>query len=403
MALAISVENVKLKGYFTTSNTTSASCQGRLAAGRPLTTARSEQDMLAQDGSAQTAMREMRMGKGVFLTVLLASVLACPVGLSAGQTKDRATSHSNEGQGPKRVHFFVFMLDIYEIDGPTQSFTANVYVRLRWKDKSLAHSETSARIFPLDGVWNPRVSLANPRGVFRKSLPEMVRVKSDGTVIYHQRYFGPLAQPLRLTEFPMDRQRFLVQFASAGYTPDEVVFVPDVLASKGELAGGGISSDLSLPDWDIVEHQSLVRPYEPTVQVRSAGFALEFKAKRRVFYYFLQVIVPLSLIVAMSWTAFWIDPGLISTQVGVATSSILSLVAYRFVLAGLLPRLHYMTRMDYFVLGSTLLVFLALIEVILTSFLHQSSRDGLARKIDRISRLAFPVVFLLILGGLMFG
>ncbi len=48
-----------------------------------------------------------------------------------------------------KIHFFVFVVDIDNIDGAGQSFTANVYVRLRWKDSRLAH-EGSIRTVPLE-------------------------------------------------------------------------------------------------------------------------------------------------------------------------------------------------------------------------------------------------------------
>jgi hypothetical protein len=104
----------------------------------------------------------------------------------------------------------------------------------------------------------------------------------------------------------------------------------------------------------------------------------------------------------MSWSAFWIDPGFAGAQIGVATSSILSIVAFRFVLVNMLPPLSYMTRMDRFTLGCMILIFLALIETILTSYIFNNNQIGLARKIDRLSRLAFPVFFVLMFAVTLF-
>ena len=333
----------------------------------------------------------------IFLTALLATLLAFPVVSLAGEIENGTASYPRGGEGPTRVQFFVFMANIADIDEATQTFSVNMYVRLRWQDKRLTQSETSDRILPLDSIWNPRVVVANQHGLVRKSLPETVSVSPDGTVTYHQQYVLELNQLLKLFDFPLDQHRFRVQFAATGYTTNELVFTPDIVKSERELTGGGISNELSLQDWDIVEYESRIEPYEPVPEVKAAGFAFEFKAKRRFPFYFWQVIVPLLVIVAMSWAAFWIDPSLAASQIGVATSSILSMIAYRFVLSNLLPRLPYMTRMDYFILGSTVMVFLALIEVILTSSLTYGNRGELARKIDRLSRLAFPVVFVLVL------
>jgi hypothetical protein len=44
----------------------------------------------------------------------------------------------------------------------------------------------------------------------------------------------------------------------------------------------------------------------------------------------MKVILPLCLIVLMSWAPRWIDPGQIGTNVGISTAAFLTLVAYLF-------------------------------------------------------------------------
>ena len=132
-------------------------------------------------------------------------------------------------------------------------------------------------------------------------------------------------------------------------------------------------------------------------EIRTAGFAFQFQAKRYVAYYLWQVVLPLAVVVIMSWAAFWVGRDHLGVRIAVATSSILTLIAHRFVLASLLPRLPYMTRLDYFTVGSTLLVLLALIAVITTGFLAAHGHDRHARRIDLLARGTFPSAFLLLL------
>jgi len=133
------------------------------------------------------------------------------------------------------------------------------------------------------------------------------------------------------------------------------------------------------------------------------GCALTFIAKRQFDYYLWNVIIPLVLITMMFWVPFWLGEDQIGTRVGVATSSILTLIAYRFVLSDLLPRLPYMTRMDYFTVGSTVLVLLALIVVLGTSFLMRRQRPKAALAVDRRARVVFPLVFILMLWWFLTG
>ncbi|MCA9458352.1 MAG: hypothetical protein H6750_06385 [Nitrospiraceae bacterium] len=299
-----------------------------------------------------------------------------------------------EFKGPTTVHFMVFVVDIDDIDDAAQNFTANVYLRLRWKDARLANPEGAIRQIPLMEVWNPRLLLANQQGVIPHSLPEIVQVHPDGTVIYHQRYTGKLSQRLMLADFPRDSHTFTVQFVAAGYQADELTFEPESIRN---IRGGSMANTLSLADWKILSFEAVVAPYSPIQEIRTAGFAFQFQAQRYVAYYLWQVVLPLAVVVIMSWAAFWIGREHIGVRIAVATSSILTLIAHRFVLASLLPRLPYMTHLDYFTVGSTLLVLLALIAVITTGFLAAHGHNLQARKIDLLARGTFPGAFLLLL------
>ncbi len=314
----------------------------------------------------------------------------------AAEKAEIKAKRPEEWLGPTKIHFLVFVVDIDNIDGAGQSFTANVYVGLRWKDERLAH-EGSIRTVPLKETWNPRVIIANRGGIVQKSLPEVVEIESDGTVTYRQRYTGPLSQPLKLSEFPFDQHDFTIRFVATGYSSDEIEFIPDssIEGTPITTPGGGFYHELSLPDWHVLKYQAQTRAYEPVKGRKAAGFVFEFTAKRYATYYVWQVIVPLILIVMMSWGALYIDPTNAGAQIGVATSSMLTLIAYRFMVGNLIPRLPYMTRMDYFLLGSTILVFLTLAEVIVTANLALSGRRPLARKIDAWCRFIFPAVFAL--------
>jgi hypothetical protein len=52
----------------------------------------------------------------------------------------------------------------------------------------------------------------------------------------------------------------------------------------------------------------------------------------------VKVILPLILIVAMSWIVFWIDPEESGIQISVAITTMLTLIAYRFAVGADLPK-----------------------------------------------------------------
>jgi len=109
------------------------------------------------------------------------------------------------------------------------------------------------------------------------------------------------------------------------------------------------------------------------------------------------VIGPLTIIIFMSWAVFWIDPTQIAVQVGIATTAILTLIAFLFSLEARLPRISYLTSIDFFIFGSLTLVFLAFLQAILTCSLGFQGNVALARRIDRWSRWVFPLSFALVI------
>jgi hypothetical protein len=100
----------------------------------------------------------------------------------------------------------------------------------------------------------------------------------------------------------------------------------------------------------------------------------------------------------MSWIVFWIDPLESGSQLSVAVTAALTLIAYHIALAGKLPDIPYLTRMDIFLFGSTLMVFSALLEVVITSRLARADRLILARGIDRVCSVMFPASYIAIAG-----
>jgi Neurotransmitter-gated ion-channel ligand binding domain/Neurotransmitter-gated ion-channel transmembrane region len=298
--------------------------------------------------------------------------------------------------GPTQVSVGIWMVDITNIDSAQQNFTADIAVVLRWKDARLAHTGTGVAHYPLDQIWTPRVSIANETSSVVRKLSEFAEVEPDGTVLYRQRYVGSFTQPLRLQSFPFDRQAFRIQFVAVRYQPNEVTFVPDQnWIRDGLREGAGMSPSITLPDWTVEKWNAKADDYALTPGLQYSGYAFEFTASRNVQHYILKVILPLVLIVIMSWVVFWTDPTNSNTQFSVAVTSMLTLIAYRFAVDSQLPRLPYMTRLDVFFLISTLLVFFSLIEVLVTTILENNQRKKQAQTIDRYCRVIVPVIFVI--------
>jgi hypothetical protein len=209
-------------------------------------------------------------------------------------------------------------------------------------------------------------------------------------VVYRQRLWGTFSQPLDLREFPFDSQELSLQLAAVGWRAGEVELIPS--------ANSGRSQKFSVIDWAVGDWRVEATPYlVGGTGAEIPGVTFTVAAERHAGHFVAKVIVPLVLIVMMAMVVFWIDPGLAATQVGVSATSILTLIAYRFSVGASLPKLSFLTRLDYFILSSTLLVFTCLVLVVWTSSVAKRGEVERANTIDQRARWLMPLVFLVLM------
>jgi len=309
------------------------------------------------------------------LSIVLA---ALPAGAESGRPNDKLD--------PEKVAVDIFLLDLDGIDSHNQNFQANVYFEANWKDPRLADESREESVTrPLEDVWHPRLQILNQQKVW-SSMPDVVEIAPDGTVTQRARVWGDFSQPLDLRKFPFDRQKIEIPVVAAGYGADQVMLAPGSLS--------GISQKFSIPDWEITDWQMTTEVEVPGPEgAQSAGVAMVLQAQRFRGYYLIKVIAPLILIVAMSWAVFWIDPQDTGTKISITITAMLTLIAYRFAIDTSLPAISYLTRMDWFIVSSTILVYASLVAVVVTAAYARKEKAEIAKGIDRASRWGFPLFF----------
>jgi hypothetical protein len=295
---------------------------------------------------------------------------------------------------PTEVQIGIYVIDVDEVNSADQSFAASIYYAARWKSPFLVHKGPGPLHRGLMEVWNPRLTIVGQQNQW-KSYPDFVEIQPDGTVTYRQKVWGRFSQPLNLRDFPFDQQTLSIQLATPGLSERDITIVPAV----SELGrSSNIASSFSLPDFDVVSWNAEPQPYHPLKgQTGIAGYEMRIEIARRPGYYILKVIIPLCLIVIMSWLPRWIDLEQTGTNVGISTSAFLTLVAYLFAITVLLPRVSYVTRLDRFILLSTLLVFVGMLETVFNTVMVKGERKPLVVRIERWSRAVCPVLLAAVL------
>jgi hypothetical protein len=217
-----------------------------------------------------------------------------------------------------------------------------------------------------------------------------VEVDDLGNMKYQNRMSGELKVDLEFEQFPFDVQRLPIDIVSYEYTADEMQFSP-------RLGIASLADKFSIEGWQLKQREPIVDVYVPPVDgSKLPRLTYIIEAKRESDYYVLTMLVPMSLIIFMAWTVFWLQPNIVPPRIAIATASIFSLIALGVSIRLGLPKVSYLTTADIFVLGCTLMVFIALGVAVIGSRWANSDRMEQALKINAIARWVYMLLFVVV-------
>jgi hypothetical protein len=326
-----------------------------------------------------------------FLLALLGSATGTAQQLSS---ELMLAERPDAGGPPTDVSLSMLLIDIDAIDDVNQRFNVDFFLTSSWQDRRLASEQGNAeavRSKPVGEIWTPKGLIVNDRGLEAR-LPEVAEFDRDGNVTYRQRYTGPLAVDLDFRQFPFDTQRLGIEIVSYKYSPDELQF-------SSAIRVAGKAPAFSSEGWGfrILEPQaSVFSVVKNDVERPQLTFMIE--ATRDSNFYLLTMFLPMSLIIFMSWTVFWIQPDVVAARISISTGAIFSLIAFGFSMRLSLPPVAYVTRADIFVIGCTLLVFLALGVAVTGSRWAVADTMQKAKQLNVVARWIYLLLFLLVIG-----
>ena len=331
-------------------------------------------------------------GRYRFFRLMFVALLGMPLTvLGQAQTEAvRLGERPTDNGAPTAVEIGLFVIDIDEIDDVNQRFSVDLFVGVRWQDPRLSLAERDrkgqVRFMPIDAVWTPRILFLNDRGL-KAQLRQGVEVDDFGNVTYKNRYSGQLAADLDFRNFPFDVQRLPIDLVSYEYTTDEMRFSPMLnIVSRAE--------EFSIEGWQLKQLEPKVHVFAtPTDDSELPRLTYVVEAKRDSDYYVLTMLLPMSLIIFMAWTVFWLQPEVVPSRIAISTASIFSLLALGVSIRLGLPKISYLTRADVFVLGCTLMIFMALGIAVLGSRWASSGHMEKALKANTIVRWVYMLLF----------
>ena len=305
--------------------------------------------------------------------------------------------------GPVVVRAGFDLRDINEIDDEAETFEFEGVLTLEWRDERQAFEPASEGVneklyqgdFQFNEVftgWYPQVVLVDESGLYEKH-GVLLRVRPDGSLRLVETLNAAVETDLDLTAYPFDRQRLEAVFEVLGFDESEVVLQP---SARGEASAPSRAAAVRIPQWKLMRIGASTRshpaPHAGTLGVAST-FVVTMEVERKSLFMVRLVVVPLFLIVLLSWSVFWMDQSSLGDRVSVSFIGILTVVAYQVVLSEILPRISYLTLMNGFLNMSFFIVCASVVASLRVGWLDRHGETAAGDLIDRRCRWVFPIVY----------
>jgi len=201
--------------------------------------------------------------------------------------------------------------------------------------------------------WKKFINSANAKNFEMPYLLEGAEVAYNSTGVY------TFQSDFNLKTFPFDKQTIKIFLYNEKYDIDNL---RALFSSFSLNEANKFAETNTIPGWNIDNVDLNYKIFEKINTDNFSGFSgdsglhdgilYEVEISRKSGYYIFKIILPILLILMICWSAVWIDPKEIESRLTITIVCLLSLIAYNFVIDSDLPKLEYLTIMDYIILIS---------------------------------------------------
>ncbi len=266
--------------------------------------------------------------------------------------------------GIEDISLRFFLTNISEIKDMEETYSADFIFRLTWIDRFYKGKFKETKFLEPASVNIPTFAVLNEKEL-RRTLGESVQVDPTGMLSIMYRFTGKLSHVGDYSNFPFDQQKFKIIFLF-GHKDYRLIIDPNNFGiAKRKFSSG----------WKFKNERFFTQTFYPQKNISLPSAVFEIEGERQIGYYIWKVFFPMLLILLMAWGALWVHPDELETRVNISVTANLTLIAYWFVLASMIPQISYFSRIDVFILGSLSFVFLSFIAVLITYRIYEKDKE----------------------------
>ena len=332
--------------------------------------------------------------------VLVAAALLLALVAAPGSAQVRLLGPP-QTERPVPIEVGFFLIDIVEVDDGHKTFEFEGILTLNWYDERQRFDPVEEGIAEkvyqgdyqfseLATGWWPQLVLRNESGHYDRQ-GVVLRILPDGNVTYVEELQAVAEVHMDLRRIPFDRQRFEVVFEVLGFDASEVLLTADPDET-------GASDGLSVTQWRMESLTAEDRTYQATFnsgrEELVSAVAFEFPVDRNSGFLLRMIVLPLLILVGLSWSVFWMDAESLGDRMAISFVGILTVVAFQIVVSDMLPRIPYFTILSTFLLISYLTLVAGVIVNLRVGALDRQGDRAVGNRLDMTCRWLFPLGYL---------
>ncbi|XP_066496328.1 gamma-aminobutyric acid receptor subunit gamma-4-like isoform X2 [Tiliqua scincoides] len=278
------------------------------------------------------------------------------------------------GIKPTFIDVDIYVNSIGPVSVIHMEYTIDIFFAQTWYDRRLRFNST-LKVLTLNTnmvsrIWIPDTFFRNSKRADSHWITtpnQLLRIWSDGKVLYTLRLTIEAECLLQLQNFPMDTHSCPLVFSSYGYPREEIIY-------RWRRYSIEVSDQRT---WRL--YQFDFTGLRNTSEVLWTGaeymvMTVSFDLSRRMGYFAIQTYIPCILTVVLSWVSFWIKQDSTPARTSLGITTVLTMTTLSTISRKHLPRVSYITAMDLFVSVCFIFVFAALMEYATLNYLAGSQK-----------------------------
>ncbi len=130
-----------------------------------------------------------------------------------------------------------------------------------------------------------------------------------------------------------------------------------------------ISPDIELPQLKYKDSRLIEREFRLSTGTYSR-LTMKLYFVRSLGYYIIQIYIPSTLIVVLSWVSFWLDISAAPARITLGMTTVLTMVTFIWSTNASLPKISYIKGIDVYLVMCFVMTFSSVIEYAIVSFIY---------------------------------